>query len=89
MLERLRGELEEAGKVADFEQFKGALTGETSAEEYSRAAALLGITEAAAKQTAYRLRKRYRELFRAEVARTVATEDDVDEEISRLLASLE
>lgn len=89
VLDRLRQELEESGKSTYFEQFKGALTGETPADDYTHAAKALGITEAAAKQAAYRLRKRYRELFRAEVARTLATEEDVDEEIGRLLASLE
>ena len=43
---------------------------------------------AAAKQSAYRLRKRYRELFRGEVARTVADESEVDDELGRLLEIL-
>ena len=58
------------------------------AVDYEQAAAELGITPAAAKQAAYRLRKRYRQLFREEIARTVAYEADVDEEIGRLLATL-
>ena len=47
-----------------------------------------GLTAAAAKQAAYRMRKRYRELFRLEVARTVADDSEVDDEIGRLLESL-
>jgi DNA-directed RNA polymerase specialized sigma24 family protein len=88
VLERLRGELVEAGKVEDFQQFKGALTGEATNEQYERAARALGITPAAAKQAAYRMRKRYRELFRQEVARTVEDETAVDDEIGRLLETL-
>jgi RNA polymerase sigma-70 factor (ECF subfamily) len=88
VLERLRHELVEAGKASDFEQFKGALTGELAADDYERAAAALEITPAAAKQAAYRMRKRYRQLFRQEVARTVAEEADVDDEIGRLLETL-
>ena len=88
VLERLRLELAEAGNAEHFEQFKGALTGEATAADYARAAAALGITPAAAKQAAYRLRKRYRQLFRAEVAQTVADKADVDDEIRRLLAAL-
>ena len=88
VLERLRSELVEAGKAKDFEQFKAALTGEATAEDYERAAAALKITPAAAKQAAYRMRKRYRQLFRQEVAQTLADEADVDDEIGRLLEIL-
>jgi len=88
VLERLRIELVEAGKAEHFEHFKGALTGEATAADYERAAEAIGITPAAAKQAAYRMRKRYRQFFREEVARTVANEADVDDEIGRLLATL-
>ncbi len=88
VLDRLRQELIEEGKGEQFEQLKSALTGEASAEEYEQAAAALGISAAAAKQAAYRLRKRYRELFRGEVARTVADESEVSDEIGRLLQTL-
>ena len=67
---------------------KVTLTDEATSDDYDRAAVALGITPAAAKQAAYRLRKRYRELFRAEVARTVDREEDVDQEIGRLLDGL-
>lgn len=88
VLQSLRIELAEAGKADHFEQLKGALTGEATAADYQRAAEALGITTAAAKQAAYRMRKRYRQLFREEVARTVADEAEVDDEIGRLLATL-
>jgi RNA polymerase sigma factor (sigma-70 family) len=88
VLERLRTELAEAGREPHFGQLKGALTGEMTSEGYEQAAAALGITAAAAKQGAYRLRKRYRELFRLEVSRTVAEDSEVDDEISRLLGIL-
>jgi RNA polymerase sigma factor (sigma-70 family) len=88
VLECLRVELTEAGKPRYFEQFKVTLTDEATSDDYDRAAVALGITPAAAKQAAYRLRKRYRELFRAEVARTVDREEDVDQEIGLLLDGL-
>jgi RNA polymerase sigma-70 factor (ECF subfamily) len=88
VLESLRIELVEAGKAEHFEQFKGALTGEATAADNQQAAEALGITPAAAKQAAYRFRKRYRQLFRAEVARTVGDESEVDDEIGRLLEVL-
>jgi len=88
VLEGLRIELAEAGNAGHFDQLKGALAGEATAADYDRAAAALEISPAAAKQAAYRMRKRYRQLFREEVARTVAHEADVDDEIERLLATL-
>jgi RNA polymerase sigma-70 factor (ECF subfamily) len=92
VLESLRTELAEAaeaGKQHDFEQLKGVLTGEATADDYAEAAEALEITTAAAKQAAYRLRKRYRELFRQEIARTLAPGEDVDDELRRLLRNLE
>lgn len=88
VLEQLRIELAEAGKESHFEKFKAALTGEMASTEYEQVAEALGISAAAAKQAAYRMRKRYRELFRLEVARTVADDSEVDDEIGRLLESL-
>jgi DNA-directed RNA polymerase specialized sigma24 family protein len=88
VLGRVQTELEDAGKQEHFEHLKAVLTGDSEVIDYQQAAAALGMTTAAAKQAAYRLRKRYRELFREEVARTVADETEVDEEIGRLLATL-
>ena len=88
VLDSLRKELAEAGKAPQWEALKMALTGEMTIVNYEQAAAALGITAAAAKQSAYRLRKRYRELFRQEVARTVADDAEVDDEIGRLLETL-
>ena len=88
VLESLRRELADEGKEPHFEQLKGGIVGEMTSEGYEQAAAALGITAAAAKQAAYRLRKRYRELFRLEVARTVAEDAEIDDEIGRLLGIL-
>lgn len=88
VLERLQTELSETGKADQFEQFKRALTGEANAADYERSAEVLGITPLAAKQAAYRMRKRYRQLFREEVARTIGDEGELDDEIGRLLATL-
>lgn len=88
VLETLRLEFAESGKQAHFEQLKNALTGEMTSGDYERSSGILGITPAGAKQAAYRMRKRYRKLFRGEVARTVACDEDLDEEIGRLLSIL-
>jgi RNA polymerase sigma-70 factor (ECF subfamily) len=88
VLEQLRRELAMEGKELHFQQFKAALTGDMASADYEQAAEALGLTPAAAKQAAYRMRKRYRELFRQEVARTVADDSEVDDEIGRLLEIL-
>ncbi|QDU87961.1 RNA polymerase sigma factor [Pirellulimonas nuda] len=88
VLDRVRTELAETGRAGLFEHLKEGLTCSEDAPYYRQAAAALGVTPAAAKQAAFRLRKRYRQLFREEVARTVADETEVDEEIGRLFAIL-
>lgn len=84
----LQNELSLEGKSAYFEHLKKAITKEANSEDFENAAKALGITPGAAKQAAYRMRKRYRELFRGEVARTIDSEDDIDEEIDRLMRCL-
>ena len=88
VLDSLRRELAASGSALQFEKLKPAIVGEMTGADYELAAAALGITTAAAKQAAYRMRKRYRELFRQEVARTVDDDSDVDDEIGRLLKIL-
>lgn len=88
VLDRLRIELSQTGKETQFNILKGALLGEMSQLAYEQAAAELGTTTAAVSQAAYRLRHRYRELFRQEVARTLDSNADVDDEIGRLLETL-
>ena len=88
VLRRLRVEMAETGRKQYFEQLKAALTGDATAEEYEQAGQALGITVAAAKQAGYRMRKRYRQLFRAEVLRTLADEGEVDDEIGQILEIL-
>jgi hypothetical protein len=48
----------------------------------------LGMTEGAVKMAAHRLRRRYRELLRQEIAQTVAGPDQIEEEIRYLFACL-
>ncbi len=85
VLERLRVEQVEAGRGIHFEQLKTAITGEATAAEYANAGRALGISATAAKQAGHRLRKRYRQLFRAEVLRSLADESELDDEIGTIL----
>lgn len=88
VLDSLRSELADEGSALQFEKLKPAIVGQMTGADYELAGASLGMTAAAAKQMAYRMRKRYRELFRLEVARTVGDDSDVDDEIGRLLEIL-
>ncbi len=87
-LARLRQELANAGKEKLFEYLKGALAGEGVQESYARIALELGLTESAIKVAVHRLRRRYQELLRAEIAQTVVTPEEVDEELRDLFAAV-
>jgi len=85
VLERLRSEMPTAGKTSVFDHLKGFLWEAAGTQSYSNAAAQLGLTELAARKTVQRLRQRYRELLREEVALTVAAPHEVAEELKHLL----
>jgi len=88
-LARLRQEHATAGKQALFDALKVYLTGEAGAPPLRHVAGQLQMTEGAVKVAVHRLREKYREALRAEVAQTVATEGDVDDELGLLLAALQ
>lgn len=87
-LVRLAEEHEPSGKAAEFAVLSPFLTAERGGIPYAAVAAQLGISEATARQAVHRLRKRFRELFREEIAQTVAAPAEVEEEIRHLLAAL-
>ena len=63
--------------------------GNDSEETYEQIGARLGLSEEGVKSAAFRLRRRYRELIRAEVAETVESEAELEEELRHLLRVLE
>jgi RNA polymerase sigma-70 factor (ECF subfamily) len=83
-----RAEPEQAGKPAEFEQLKAFLTVGKLDIPYAAAGAELGLSEGALRVTVHRLRKRFRALFREEIAHTVTSAEDVEEEFRHLLAAL-
>ena len=88
VLRRLQSEQQAAGKGSQFDALKQFLAGGREEASYSEVAEELGMSAGAAKVAAHRLRQRYRELLRAEVAQTVASADEVDDEIRRLFETL-
>ena len=89
IMDRLAREYDHAGKAEQFEALRGYLVGDHSGSSYAQAAAKLGMTESAAKKSASRMRKRYRELLREEIRQTVANPREVDDEIRNLFAIFE
>jgi len=88
VLDRLGQEYDEAGKPATFAALRGVLAGDGEPASYAAVAARLGTTEGAARVAAHRLRRRYGELLRQEIAATLADPDEVDDEIRDLFAAL-
>ena len=85
-LGKLRREAEAAGKRTQFEALKGSLTGQEPAREET--AKVLGMSADAVKVAVHRLRKRYRELLRAEIAETVDDPAEIDDEMRCLVNAL-
>ncbi len=92
VLERAFGHLEaeqmEAGKGDAFALLKGALTGDRDIS-YADIATRLGTTEGAVKVSVHRLRRRFGEILRQEIAETVETPGEIDDELRYLFAALE
>ena len=88
VLARLEEEYRGAGKQSWMEAIRPALTTDRGALEYAELARKLGMSETAARVAVHRLRQRYRQLIRAEVAGTVASPDEVEEEMRHLFQVL-
>jgi len=88
VLNRLRQEYSKAGKDHLFAGLKETLSGGRSDIPYRDMASRLGMSEGAVKVAAHRLRHRYRDLLREEIASTLADTGDVEAELRELFAAL-
>jgi DNA-directed RNA polymerase specialized sigma24 family protein len=86
-MSRLCKECETKGKSALFEELKAALSGDNESG-YIEIGARLSMSEGAIKVAVHRLRQRYAELLRQEIANTVSHPDEVEGEIRNLCAAL-
>jgi RNA polymerase sigma-70 factor (ECF subfamily) len=89
VLSRLKDEYRAAGNAALFDSLKQLLPDEPGAPSQAEIAAQLGMTENAQRQAFYRFRQRYQSLLREEIAHTVATPGDIEDELRHLIAVLE
>ncbi len=92
LLERVLGALRvehaEAGKEEEFERLRPHLARSASAPSLADVAAALGTTEGATKVRLHRLRRRYAERLRAELADVVDRPGDVEDELRGLFDAL-
>jgi DNA-directed RNA polymerase specialized sigma24 family protein len=86
--ERLRQEFVGTGKGNLYEQLNALETGEERDCTYAEVGQRLGMSEDAIKSAVVRLRRRYGELLRQEIAQTVATASEIDQEIRHLMAAI-
>jgi DNA-directed RNA polymerase specialized sigma24 family protein len=77
-----------AGKAEDFSRLKPWLTGDASHGDQAATARALGISEGALKVAVHRLRRRFRELLKAEIAQTLDAPEETGEEMRHLFAAL-
>ena len=88
VLARLREEFVGEGKESMFDKLKPCLAGSRESQPYAEIAKELGLSEGAVKVAVHRFRQRYRELLRREIASTVSSAAEVDDEIRHLFSVL-
>jgi RNA polymerase sigma-70 factor (ECF subfamily) len=87
VLDRLSAEFSTEGKAKLFDELKVFLSGEKGGS-YAEVGLRLGKTESTIKVSVHRLRLRYRELLRLEIAKTVSTPEGIEDEIRNLFVAL-
>ncbi|MBK1881935.1 sigma-70 family RNA polymerase sigma factor [Luteolibacter pohnpeiensis] len=87
-LDHLRHEYARSSRPNDFEVLKSCLTAERGSIDYAMIARELELLPVSARSVVHRFRKRFREIFREEVAGTVAAPDEVDAEMQALILTL-
>lgn len=87
-LAELEAESRREGLSERFAALKVFLQGNGGMDSYATVAARLGLSEAATKSAIFRLRRRYGELIREEIAQTVSSPAEVEAEIQYLITLL-
>lgn len=88
VVRKLGTEYQRRGQAELFNALKPCLVGDGSAQPYAQLARTLGMEEGAVKVAVHRLRQRYRELLRTEIANTVAAPGEVETEMRHLFQVL-
>ena len=88
VLVRLGEEYRAAGNIQLFDRLQKSLTDEPDRPLPADTAREFGMTESAVRQASYRMRQRYRQLLREEIAHTVIALGDIQDELRHLVAVL-
>jgi RNA polymerase sigma-70 factor (ECF subfamily) len=88
VLSRLGEEYREAGNAQLFDRLQKSLTDEPDRPSTADTAREFGMSESALRQASYRMRLRYRQLLREEIAHTVMVPGDIEDELRHLIAVL-
>jgi RNA polymerase sigma-70 factor (ECF subfamily) len=75
-------------KADHFDRLKGYLIGDEAAPTYAETATALRMSEGAVKVAVHRLRRRFRDAVRDEIANTVSSPDQIEDEIRHLWSSV-
>jgi RNA polymerase sigma factor (sigma-70 family) len=86
VLGRLKDEYRAAGRAALFDSLKQLLPDEPGGPSQLDIASQLGMTQNALRQAFHRFRRRYQLLLREEIAHTVATPNDIEDELRHLIS---
>ena len=88
VVRRLCAEYDAASKAPLFMALRFTIAGDRQAVAYEELSRQLGMSEPAIRVAAHRLRKRYREVLREEIAATVGGPDEVEAELRALFAAV-
>jgi RNA polymerase sigma-70 factor (ECF subfamily) len=87
-MDQLRQEYERSARPQDFAVLKSCLTAERGDIDYTAIARELQLLPASARSLVHRFRRRFREIFRGEVAGTVSSPEEVEDEMRALISTL-
>lgn len=85
---QLQADYDKRGNRTLFVEIREFLSGDPTEQRYAVVAESLGMSEGAVRTAVHRARRRFGEILRAEVARTVSSEDQIDEEIRYLFSAM-
>jgi RNA polymerase sigma-70 factor (ECF subfamily) len=89
VLVALRREAEAEGRTAEFDAIKACMLGRTAAGSYAAIADRLRVSEGAVRVAVHRLRRKFQARLKQDIAATVSSPDQVDDEIRYLIRSLD
>jgi RNA polymerase sigma-70 factor (ECF subfamily) len=78
----------DGGRQAQFERLKTYLTGDQPQLSYAQTAGELGMSEGAVKVAVHRLRRQFRDLLRDEIAQTVSSPEEIEDELRHLRSAV-